>query len=379
MTNRKLSILTIVFLIASLLIAALVIAACQEEARSREIVQIDGFEVTLIEPEVEFPHTISFDIEVAAAADISRITLEYRVEKMNVFPVTSVTFPLFQPDSRVTASWTWDMRQTGGLPPGTDLSYWWTFQDADGRAAQTAPAAISFDDERHSWHRLSRSGLNLFWYQGTGSFAEQLMLAAEQALDRLADDTGAALRDGADIYIYADGDDLRGAMVYPQEWTGGVAYTQYRTIVIGISPDNLAWGKGAMAHELAHLVVQQVTFSGYGVSLPTWLEEGIAMYTEGELSAQFQAILDSAIAQKKLFTVKSLCSPFPADSDSARIAYAQSYSIVEYLINERGAQAKMLELLNAFKQGSGYVEALDQVYGLDIIQLNTLWRDYVNA
>lgn len=374
MTNRKLSILIIIVLMASF-----VMTACQEQARSREVIQIDGFEVTLIEPEVEFPHTISFDIEVAAAADISRITLEYQVQKMNVFPVTSVTFPLFQPGKRVTAAWTWDMRQTGGLPPGTDLSYWWTFEDADGHAAQTTPAGISFDDERHSWHRLSRSGLNLFWYQGTDSFAEQLMVSAEQALDRLADDTGAELQDGADIYIYADANDLRSAMVYPQEWTGGVAYTEYHTIAIGISPGDLAWGKRAMVHELAHLAVQQATFSGYGVSLPTWLEEGIAMYTEGELSSQFQTILNSAIAGNNLFTVKSLCSPFPADPDSAYIAYAQSYSIVEYLITERGGQAGMLDLLNAFKQGSGYVEALDQVYGFDIIQLNTLWRDYVNA
>jgi len=158
-----------------------------------------------------------------------------------------------------------------------------------------------------------------------------------------------------------------------------VAYTEYHTIAIGISPGDLAWGKRAMVHELAHLAVQQATFSGYGVSLPTWLEEGIAMYTEGELTSQFQTILNSAIAGNNLFTVKSLCSPFPADPDSAYIAYAQSYSIVEYLITERGGQAGMLDLLNAFKQGSGYVEALDQVYGFDIIQLNTLWRDYVNA
>ncbi|MBM4445468.1 MAG: peptidase MA domain-containing protein [Chloroflexi bacterium] len=374
MTIRKLSILVIICVLASF-----AVAACQEKAPPAEVIQIDGFEVTLSQPQVEFPHTIAFEVAAASAEEISRITLEYRVEKTNVFPVTSVTFPLFQPGTRVSTRWTWDMRQTGGLPPGTDLSYWWTFEDAGGHAAQTPERSISFDDERHSWRSLSGSGLNLFWYQGTGSFAEQLMAAAEEALDRLADDTGAGLRDGADIYIYADGDDLRGAMVYPQEWTGGVAYTEYRTIAIGISPDNLAWGKRAMAHELAHLAVQQATFSGYGVDLPTWLEEGIAMNTEGELTAQFQAILDSAIAKNELFTVKSLCSPFPADPDSTYIAYSQSHSIVEYLISERGGRAKMLQLLNAFKAGSGYVEALDQVYGLDIVELNALWRDYVNA
>ncbi|OGO02849.1 MAG: hypothetical protein A2Y72_01760 [Chloroflexi bacterium RBG_13_53_26] len=203
------------------------------------------------------------------------------------------------------------------------------------------------------------------------------MIAAEEALDRLADDTGARLEGTADIYIYASTEDLQNAMVYPQEWTGGVAYTEYHTIAIGISPGNLEWGKETIAHELAHLAVHQATFSGYGVDLPTWLDEGLAMYAEGDLSSDMKYVLRNAIDQNELFTVKSLCSPFPADASSAYIAYAQSYSLVEYLINEHGGQDKMLGLLNAFKQGSGYVEALDQVYGLDIIQLNTLWRDYI--
>lgn len=371
---KKLSVIAVLFLLT-----LFVLTACGEQAPAKEAIQLDGFDVLLSQPKLEFPHTISFEVEVTAQAEISRITLEYQVQKTNVFPVTSVTFPLYEPGDQVTTSWTWDMRQTGGLPPGTDLSYWWTFEDADGHAAQTPARSISFDDERHSWHTLSSSGLTLYWYDGTNSFAQQLMSAAEQALGRVADDTGAELQDGADIYIYADSQDLLSAMVYPQEWTGGVAYTEYHTIAIGISPSNLTWGKGAMAHELAHLAVQQATFSGYGVSLPTWLEEGIAMYSEGPLSPDLQSVLNNAIVQNKLFTVKSLCSPFPADPASAYIAYAQSYSIVKYLIDERGGQAKMLQLLNAFKQGSGYVEALEQVYGLDIVQLNTLWRNYVGA
>ena len=319
MKNKKLSVLILIVLLASF-----ILTACQQQTSPEQAIQIDGFNVILSQPEVEFPHTISFEIDVAAAVEISKMTLQYRVQKMNVFPVTSVTFPLFEPATRVTAGWTWDMRETGGLPPGTDLSYWWSIEDVNGHKAETPVATLSFDDERHSWRSLSRNSLNLLWYQGNDSFAEQLMSAAEQALDRLADDTGARLEGTADIYIYASTQDLISAMVYPQEWTGGVAYTEYHTIAIGISPGNLEWGKEAMAHELAHLAVQQATFSGYGVDLPTWLDEGLAMYAEGDLSPDMQRVLLDAIAQNELFTVKSLCSPFPADASSAYIAYAQS-------------------------------------------------------
>ena len=154
----------------------------------------------------------------------------------------------------------------------------------------------------------------------------------QQALDKLAEDTGAELEGYATLYIYASYEDLRGALVYPQEWTGGVAYTEFDTIAIGISPGNIGWGTGAIAHELAHLVVHQVVFNGYGVELPTWLDEGLAMYAqEGLLSGMWSA-LDDAIDNDDLFTVKSLCSPFPAQTDEALLAYAQSYTLVYYLL-----------------------------------------------
>ena len=101
-------------------------------------------------------------------------------------------------------------------------------------------------------------------------------------------------------------------MIFPQEWTGGAAFTEFGIIAIGISPGQLDWGKGALVHELTHLVVHQATFSPYG-ALPIWLDEGLAMYNEGELAPPFQSALQQAISEDKLISVRSLCSPFSAD------------------------------------------------------------------
>jgi uncharacterized protein YozE (UPF0346 family) len=50
---------------------------------------------------------------------------------------------------------------------------------------------------------------------------------------------------------------------------------------------------------------------------------------------------------------------------------------VRYLIESYG-QPQMLELLNTFKEGSGYDEALEAVYGFDMETLDSLWQDYVS-
>ena len=134
-----------------------------------------------------------------------------------------------------------------------------------------------------------------------------------------------------------------------------------------------------MAHEMAHLVVHQVTMNGYGIALPSWLDEGLAMYAEGELSSDFASALSSAAKRGQLDSVQSLSSSFPAQTAAATLAYAESYSLVEYLLDHKGGRENMLDLLGATRNGSGYEEALQDVYGLSISQLDSQWRQHLTA
>ncbi len=234
-----------------------------------------------------------------------------------------------------------------------------------------------FNDNRYSWRSLTEGEITIYWYKGNDSFAREIMLSAQQALAQLAEDTGAELEKPVKLYIYANAQDLREAMIYPQEWTGGVAFTRYGIIAIGIASDNLYWGKRAIAHELTHLVIHQMTLNPYN-DLPTWLDEGLAMHTEGALGLEYTAYLNKAIAEGSLISVRSLSSPFSAYAGQSYLSYAQSYSLVEFLIGKYG-QAQMLELLLTFRQGSSYDGALEKVYGFDMDALDTLWQDYVTT
>ena len=325
--------------------------------------------------QAEFPSALHFNLSAQGDADITDVRLRYTVDRLSYAQVTSEVHVEFIPSTIVNAEWTWDMRRTGGLPSGSSVDYWWLVKDANGNQIETAPARVQFDDNRYLWHSLTEGKINMYWYEGDESFARELMTTAHQVLDRLSRDTGAHLEKPARLYIYARTADLRGAMISPQEWTGGAAFTRYSAIAIGIAPGDLIWGKGAIAHELAHLVVHQMTFNPYG-DLPTWLNEGLAMYAEGILKLEYVAILANAISGENLISVRSLSSPFSAYAKEAALSYAQSYSLVEFLISNYG-QDKMLELLNTFRQGSTYDAALDRVYGFDMDGLDDLWRKYV--
>jgi len=325
--------------------------------------------------QAEFPSRLIFSLSASSAVDITDIRLHYEVDRTGFARITSEVYIEFVPGRLIDTEWAWDMRKTGGLPPGANVDYWWTVEDARGERVETPRARVRFDDLRYPWQSLKEDEVTLYWYQGDKSFVQEVMAAAQQALVRLAEDTGAHLEKPVTIYLYSSSRDLRGAMIYPQEWTGGRAFTRFGTIAIGISPGSLLWGQRAIAHELAHLVIHQMTLNPYS-DLPTWLDEGLAMYAEGTLDLQFAAQLNEAIAEGSLISVRSLSSPFSAHAEEAVLSYAQSYSLAEFLIASYG-QTKMLELLNTFREGSSYDAALKKVYGFDTEGLDTLWRDYV--
>ncbi|MFC2006236.1 peptidase MA family metallohydrolase [Chloroflexota bacterium] len=324
--------------------------------------------------EAEFPSKLHFNLSAESAVNITDVRLYYTVEREDYAQVTSEVYVDFASDTAIDVQWTWDMRKTGGLPPGSIVEYWWTVEDIRNSKVSTTPVRVRFDDNRYSWRSLTEGKVTLYWYEGEQSFAEEIMLAAQQTLARLLEDTGAYPKKPVEVYIYADSQGLQGAMIFPQEWTGGVAFTRYGTIAIGIAPDSLAWGEKAIAHELAHLVIHQMTFNPYN-DIPTWLSEGLAMYAEGTLSQGLVDYLKKTIAEESLISVRSLSSPFSAHAGQAYLAYAQSYSVVEFLVSNYG-QGKMLGLLNTFSEGSSYDGALEKVYGFDMDGLDARWRDY---
>ena len=322
--------------------------------------------------QVSFPTAIAFKVNAKSDANITQLRLHYIVKRENFAKVICEGWTQFKPSTSVNAEWIWDMRKNG-LPPGSKIEYWWTAQDAAGKTAESPHTPLSFDDNRHKWQSITKSPVTLYWYEGDKAFADALMNSAQQALQRIEKDTGAVPTGNVDIYIYASSDALRGAQLFAAQWEGGVTFGGFNIIAIGVATNELDYGLTAVPHELAHWAIGQVTFNNYGADLPRWLDEGLATYAEGAPSQLYQKALDFAIKNNKLISVRSLSSPFSAVPQTAYISYAESNSIVTYLVKTYGKD-KMIKLLDTFSGGSGYDAALKQVYGFDQSGLDIEWR-----
>jgi hypothetical protein len=336
-----------------------------------------GIQLVSNEVSLSFPESAIFRAEFKAGGNITSVVLEYGVDQLTCGTVLAKSFPQFTQSSDVKVEWTWEMRQSGSLPPGASLWWRWQVQDSNGTKFTSDKQTMLWLDSIHSWQVIPGGNINLHYYEGGQAFGQALHDAAAQALVRLARDVGLNPEKPVDIFIYANTSDLRDAILYEPAWIGGQAFPENNIVIIGVTTDQLDWGKSTEAHELTHVLVGHLTFTCLGF-IPTWLNEGLAMYGEGGPAAAQQAQFDQAKAADKLFALRSLAGGFSEESDRANLSYTESYSVVNFLIETYGRD-KMTALLADLRNGLTADEALQSVYSFDTDGLEDTWRSTIGA
>jgi len=326
---------------------------------------------------IAFPTSISFQATINADANINSVVLEYGTNQLTCGEVVAKAFPQFDPGTNVNVEWTWEMRQSGSLPPGAQIWWRWRYSEESGRESVSDLQTITWLDAEHDWRAITADNLNLHWYFGNESFAVDLLNTAKHGLDFNRTRSGLTSQSPIDLYIYADTEDLRNAVLYEPSWTGGQAFPAHDIVIIGIAQSDLDWGQDAIVHELTHVLVGHLTFSCLG-SVPTWLNEGLAMYSEGELDASYQSQLENAVEEDTLLPVRSLNTGFSEVPNQAYLSYSQSYSLVKFLIESYG-QNKMTSLLVSLRDGETIDNALLNIYEFNVEGLEDEWRKSIQA
>ena len=326
---------------------------------------------------LNFPETATFRATITSDVDITSVVLEYGNEQQTCGKVVAKAFPQFTPGNTVHAEWTWEMRQSGSLPPGAQLWWRWHVTDANGKETVSETKTATWLDDVHNWQTMTSEQLHLHWYGKDNAFAQDMLNAGIEGLNRNAKEAGLTTDSPVDVYVYPNYDDLQEAVLYEPAWVGGQAYPDENIVILGTSGSDKNWDKNTVIHELTHVLVGHLTFSCLG-DVPQWLNEGLAVYSEGPLDAQFQMPLDQAIQDDKLLTIRSISGAFSEVSSKADLSYAESFSIVNFLIETYG-QEKMTALLIALRNGMTTDDALIQTYRFNIEGLEDAWRGAIGA
>jgi hypothetical protein len=326
----------------------------------------------------DFPEAIDFSLRASSDLPIESVHLEFGTDEQACQETVQRAVPEdFSPGTEVEVDWNWNLRQAGSLPPGTLIWWQWTMEDSAGKSLSTEQQSLRFIDHTFGWRITQAGNIKLHSYQGSASHAAQLLSAGQDALLWIEDQYGFGPSSEIDIFIYAAENEMRESTLFAPAWSGGLAFPTHSVVIIAIGEDELDWGIGAVAHELSHVAVGQFTLSCVN-STPPWVDEGLAMVAEGSVRPYHAELLASAIERDELHSVRELGVSFSAVPELASLAYAQSRSIVEFLL-EQGGKQDLVALLEQFRAGDSEDTALRTVYDLDRDQLEVAWRDWVGA
>jgi hypothetical protein len=340
----------------------------------------DAITVVSSDASVQFPNAVTFTLVAASQQSITNVSLIVDTPGKDYGDVPVNVRPSFTPGSAVRATWTWDSPGPGyQLPPGVEIDYRWSIEDSGGASMQTAPAIVRYADSRFNWQERSGPGVHLYWNQGGAAFGGELMQTAQSGLTRLHDEQGVDLVSNVSVYVYADQRELRGAMLGSPTWIGGRAYPEFGTILLVIDRDHISDGERSLVHELTHqLVYQQTADPLLGSHVPLWLNEGLAVTSEGPTKPEFKTALSMAISKNDVSSFRNLDSAFPYDAQASTLAYAQSENFVRFLLAKNGSEG-MRSLLVALRHGNRIDSALTLAYGGDLNILQNEWRASIGA
>lgn len=159
-------------------------------------------------------------------------------------------------------------------------------------------------------------------------------------------------------------------------WSGGAASLGERKIYVYKSDEAF----GILAHELTHIYFD--SFFPAGTPSPLWLSEGVATYIQSERGYATPNWLEQNLklleggSGFKLADLVRIENMQGADEDNVRLWYAQSYSVVRFLMKMKAGDSFYM-FCRELRDGKPANQALYRAYGMPYNKLSSLeyaWR-----
>ncbi len=238
------------------------------------------------------------------------------------------------------------------------------------------------DVQARDWEEYKKRHFVIYYNKAPQDFVENVEEAAEQYYDEITRNLGFRRYDNwtweerAKIYIYNDADDYVASSKAAQ-WSHGVASPKDK--IIRTYPAAHGFFDSTLPHELGHIIFRE--FIGFKARIPRWFEEGVAMYQEkakrwGSNTDVLKAMDAGTFIPLDELTHTRLTRKTP--TAKVQLFYAESASVVYYLISELGKQ-RFVRLSRKLQDGDDFEETFSSIYVRfkNFKKLNKAWVYYL--
>lgn len=327
--------------------------------------------------------TIDFPMGIRFQADLGSLPGEMadRIEFRYTIAGSDTEHQVFVPASGRTGAGgeiidlTVDL-QSEFVPAGVTLEYHWEFHAGSDVIGETTPERILWYDMRWTWDTTRSEQIVLHSHSLTTGFTSSILTLAQSTVTDLERRYALTRSQPVDIWVYPTAEDFRGAQQQnSREAVAGASYPGFFLIVAVIPEGDAREAGRVIPHEISHQVLYQATRNPFSPP-PVWFDEGLATHYQIGGTDGFPAMVSAALQENRLFELGSLDTTFPYLPAQATLAYAASWSAVEF-IKQRYGDDGIERLIAAFATGAPFDEAIQHALGVRLDQLDGHWRDWI--
>ncbi len=319
----------------------------------------------------QFPDGIRFSLFMFSDAEITEVRLRYRILPggVNASVIPNCT-------GGTSCNALIGSTRDSYMVPGAEVVYSWELNDSSGAQLTTEDQTVTYEDTRFDWLELTEGGLTVYYYFGDEDTQRIVLRVAQETIERFEQLERTMIDFPIKVWVYRTAADMAPAIASRR---GSGPDNSVRTLGEVGADDTALVSRDTdflniVRHELAHVVTNRAT-QHHLADVPTWLNEGLSGYAQNDLLPSEARALDLAIRRNTVLPITSLGAAARGNAGDVSIFYAQSGSIVTFMVEVLGEQrfGDFLDAL-AFDTIDG---ALMDVYGFDRLGLENEWRKAV--
>ncbi len=319
-----------------------------------------------------YPKQLLFKLTASAPVEIKEVTLRYTVQGAGTS--ASGKPEEFTPGKSVTTSVKVDTSpNTNWIPAGVDITWHWELVLADGTTTVQPEQKFLYLPPGKEWKTAQNDIAVVYFYGARESLAAKFLDAIKGTYDEHGKTllkTELPLKP-VKLVLMGTSDELKEAS--PSK---GTTLDNSRTVVTcGFRPGNTAnlifstvqcGGSDpvdTVRHEFGH-ILNAAAGEGSLVKLPTWIEEGLAVYAQDNADDYVAAFSAATRSSRGLIPFRQMSQPV-SDQNQVILQYGQGFMMTKYLIDTYGVP-KLNQLLGLTKKNTRFDEALKTTYNFDI-------------
>ena len=324
----------------------------------------------------EIPEGIRFNIELTNYEDIQDIQVKFKIDGRKSFQYEYLNLPK---ENESIEHFFSTLQSSRYMPPGSKIEYYFEIFNKDGSTFRTEKKYDVLLDSRFNWDIVQGEIVDVFYHGPVSRRAKNVLEACDNSVKDISELLGVESNDRISLIMYNNYSEMFDVVVKKSQTQAGSLITEgqaFATENIVIVDGGSRSALGVATHEITHIIVARATKDSY-TGVPLWLNEGLAEYGNIEPDSGYDRYLEWAVDTNRLFPFSSL-NRFPGNPNLTLVAYGQSRSFIEYLVNQYPEQ-NMKNLMKGISNRKSFDESFLAAYGKNLNDIESDWRSTLSS